>query len=219
MTCERYWREGILLVEQGRPDPHRETCLDCRREHEARRELVRAFALVGASAGRDPRWQARVWRQIANDEAPQRTWGPWAGALAAAAALLLFVWTQGLLARDTAPGEAADRPRYEIIPSKTVVRSGSLSLGDRVRFSVGVGHEARIYRAEALVLRCTAAAPGCARSGHGLTAELTFDRPGDYKLISIPAGLAEPAGTLDADLAAITTAGGAYQILSQLTVR
>ena len=64
MRCEHYWREGILLVERGEPDPHRETCAVCRREHEIRAELVGAFPLVGPRSVGDPAWEARVWRRI-----------------------------------------------------------------------------------------------------------------------------------------------------------
>ena len=64
MSCEHYWREGILLAERDEPDPHRETCVVCRREHQLRAELVRALPLVGAMAAGDPAWKARVWRRI-----------------------------------------------------------------------------------------------------------------------------------------------------------
>jgi hypothetical protein len=219
MRCERYWQEGALLVEQGRQDPHREDCLDCRREHEARGELVRAFRLVGAQGG-DPRWQARVWWQIANQAAPPKPWAerivPWATALAAACALVIFVSSQGLLHRDR--GEAARdvRPRFDIVPSEVAMRSTSAGIGDRVRLWVGTRQEARIYRAEKLLLRCTpaAATPGCTRDDGGVMAEYALKLPGDYQLVIVtPAGTAigEPAGSLDGDLAAITAAGGTYR--------
>ena len=41
MTCERYWQDGVLLVEQGQRDPHRDDCADCRGAHAAREEMVR----------------------------------------------------------------------------------------------------------------------------------------------------------------------------------
>ena len=28
MTCERYWRDGVVLVERGLDDPHRDGCGD-----------------------------------------------------------------------------------------------------------------------------------------------------------------------------------------------
>jgi hypothetical protein len=219
MRCERYWRDGVLLVEQGRPDPHRDECLDCRREHEARGELVRAIGTVSARRG-DPRWQARVWRRIAELDAPRHpTWIPWAGALAAAAVLVLIVWTQ---AGPHGAGGGEREPGFEIIPSELAMRSTSAGIGDRVRIRVRATQEARIYRAEKLLLRCTApaaaATPGCSRDGGDVLAEFALALPGDYQLVIAPAGIGEPAGSLEADMAAITAAHGKFQV-RELTVR
>jgi hypothetical protein len=250
MRCERYWREGILLVEQGRPDPHRESCLDCRREHEARGELVRTFKFVGARGG-DPWWQERVLRRIDSEPSRIPPWLPWGSALAAACALVVFVAIPELFPGDPGPkpvgGElvaAGDtrQPSFEIIPAEHVVRSTSAGIGDRVRIWVRATQEARIYRGDELILRCTAASaaaasPGCSRDRGGVVAEHAFKLAGDYQLLMAPAGLApepvgqagvavvaaesaaaEPARSLDRDLAAIMAAGGAYQ-LHKLPVR
>lgn len=222
MRCERYWREGVLLVEQGRPDPHRDECLDCRREHEARGELVRAFRSVGARDG-DPRWQARVWQKIAEERRPWWTspWLGWGTALAAAGVLALVVTTQGLFHRDQDDlGDGGARPRIEIVSTEIAMRSTSAGIGDRVKIWVHAWQEVRIYRAERLLLRCTAAAtaPGCTSTEGGVLADHVFTLPGDYQLVIIPTGIAEPAGSLDRDLAAITAGGGTYQ-LRELPVR
>jgi hypothetical protein len=212
MRCERYWKDGALLVEQGRPDPHRDECLDCRREHEARGELVRAFALVGARRG-NPRWQADVWRVI---EAPRFPFA-WAGALAAACAIALLVLP---LLRGGEPADG-ERPRIEIVPSEIAMRSTSAGIGDRVRIRIRSTDEARIYRGERLILRCTAEAvktAECAPDGGGLRAEHVLALPGDYRLVILPAGIAAPAGSFDRDLAAITTGGASYE-LRELAVR
>lgn len=221
MRCERYWRDGVLLIEQGRPDPHRDDCLDCRREHEVRAELVRAIGTVGARRG-DPRWQARVWRRIAveNDEVAKRpVWIPWAGALAAAAVLALVVWTQ---VGQRGAGGGGREPGFEIIPSELAMRSTSAGIGDRVRIRVRATQEARIYRAEKLLLRCTAAAaaetPGCSRDGGDVLAEHALALPGDYQLVIAPAGIAGSSGSLEGDLATITAAHGKLQV-RELTVR
>jgi hypothetical protein len=217
MSCERYWRDGVLLVEQGRPDPHRENCQDCRREHESRAELVRAFQLVGAQGG-DPRWQARVWRQIAQSEVrPPKIWVAWVSAFAAACVLVLFVSTQGLLHRDDRGVADHDvRPRFDIVPSEVAVRSASRGIGDRVRIWVGPDQEARIYRAEKLLLRCTeataAATAGCKRDEGGLRAELLLELPGTYQLVIAPAESGTITGSFDADLGAIAARGGTYQV-------
>ena len=93
MSCERYWREGIVLVERGEPDSHRDGCADCRRQHMARQQLVRAIPLVGAMPDEDSNWQARVWRQIAREaiasagRAGIRGWWWSLGAFAAALGL------------------------------------------------------------------------------------------------------------------------------------
>jgi hypothetical protein len=102
MTCKRYWREGVVLAERNEPDPHRDTCIDCRREHEARDQLVRALPTVGAearaAAAGDSQWQARVWQQIAHEAVrPVRTpaWRFWislAGPLVAACAAAVLWW-------------------------------------------------------------------------------------------------------------------------------
>ena len=216
MSCERYWRDGVLLVEQGRPDPHRENCQDCRREHESRAELVLAFQLVGAGGG-DPRWQARVWRQIAQREVPaSRIWVAWVSAFAAACVLVLFVSTQGLLRRDDRSVPDHDtRPRFDIVPSGVAMRSASGGIGDRVRIWVGLDQEARIYRAEKLLLRCTGATAavtaGCKRDAGGLRAELLLELPGAYQLVIAPAEPGAIAGSLDADLGAITARGSTHQ--------
>jgi hypothetical protein len=222
MRCERYWRDGILLVEQGRPDPHRESCLDCRREHEARGELVRAFKVVGARGG-DPWWQARVWRGIADGDARttpwfKQPWVAWASTAAAVCMLIAFVSSQWLPGRDE--GEVAGdgrQPSFEIIPSAVAMRTTSAVIGDRVRIWVRATQEARIYRAEELLLRCTAAtgapatgAPatgatatatgatamgaGCSRDGGGVVAEHVFQLAGNYQLVIAPAGLLPAPG-------------------------
>jgi hypothetical protein len=230
MRCERYWREGILLVERGRPDPHRESCLDCRREHEARNELVRAFAQIGAY-GEDPRWQERVWKRIDRDRARRPAWVPWATsglAVAAATAIFLLIHPGGGASRE------AQVAAFAIIPGDIPTRSGrpapssestmsSTSLGSRARIRASLTEEARIYRGEALILRCTAASkatPGCSIESGMVQADHMLSIPGRYRLVIAPAAPAgrEPAGTLDRDLAAIMEAGFEPRTLS-LVVR
>jgi hypothetical protein len=139
-------------------------------------------------------------------------WAPWATALAAAGALAVRVVPGG----GGVVAERDVRPRIDIVPSEVAMRSTSHGIGDRVRMWVGPTQEARVYRAEKLVLRCTAATaaatPGCARDDGGLVAEYRLELPGDYQLVISPAGLAEPGGAMDPDLAAITAAGGTYQL-------
>ena len=159
-----------------------------------------------------------MWRGIADAESPKpAVWVPWASAFAAACLLMVFVWTQDLLTRDR--GELADdRPSYEVVPSKLAMRSTSAGIVDLVRIKVLAGQEARLYRADKLLLRCTSATeattPGCSHDAHGIIAEHTLKLPGDYQLVIVPLESArspaprlDPVGSLDLDLAAIMDAG------------
>lgn len=219
MTCERYWREGITLVERGEPDPHRPSCEDCRRAHAARNELVYALPLIGHQADGDPRWQDRVWRRI--DREASRSVLPRCvmGAFAAACATTLF-WF--LWDRPAPGGEVAVEglPRIEIISGPVAMRSTSARVGDRVRISAESDDDIRVYRAEQLMLRCSArqASTGCVRTAHGLVSETTLETAGEYQLVVIKSGTVEPAGTLATDLAAIVAVHGEYQ-LTDLSIR
>jgi len=221
MSCDRYWRDGILLAERGEPDPHRDTCVTCRREHKARGELIAALPLVGATSTGDPSWEARVWSRIARLEprgASRRRWWQRGGFVAAfAVAVVCFI-----IARRGPPDEP--RPHIEVVPGELAMRSSSsassASVGDRVRVTVGPGEEVRIYRADHLVLRCPVAssAAGCRSDARGLVAETLFATAGDYWLVTIKSATAEPVGGFDGDLRAIVAAGGEYQT-TELPVR
>jgi hypothetical protein len=232
MTCERYWRDGILLDERGERDPHRDTCDDCRRAHRERELLVGALPEVGAASAGDPDWQSQVWRRIARREASRARRSYWLGGALAAAGLLAAI---GLyLARQppaSVAGEpvrvAGARPRIEIVSSPTAMRStpstgtvSSARVGDRVRISVGPGSEVRIYRADRLVLRCPAwqTSPGCAPDPVGLVADAVLTAAGDYQVVTITSVNVDPAGVLDRDLAAVVDGGGDYR-LTDLSVR
>ena len=216
MICERYWREGILQVERGEHDPHRDTCLDCRRAHAMRAELVKALPHVGATRG-DPSWQVKVGIRIANQEAARARRSYWIGGGLAAACALAALWV--IVARGTG-GEpdssatvavaSAERPRVEIVSGARAMRSTSARVGDRVR----------IYRAERLVLRCPAwqRSASCTLDRAGLVAETELATAGEYQFVVIPSLTAEPVGTLDGDLAAVIAVGGNYR-RTELSVR
>jgi hypothetical protein len=240
MRCEHYWRDGILLVERGQSDPHRDDCLDCRREHEARGSLVRALRLVGAGTG-DPQWQAKVWQRIGREGRvrPERpgwysAWFPVASALAAACVLLVVVQARGLSHRDHFDGGIATRSSVTIAPaeSRRVHRGGprsdevaeptrplSASIGERVRIWAAPYQEVRIYRGEGLIARCAVAVPmsaRCAGNELGVVAEQVLERPGMYQVVIAPAGIlgAPPAGeapSLERDLAALTAGGAGHE--------
>jgi hypothetical protein len=232
MTCDRYWREGILLDERGERDPHRETCDDCRRAHRERDLLVRVLPDVGATSAGDPEWQSQVWRSIARQETSRARRSYWLGGLVAAAGVLAAIGLyltrqpqpQAQAVAAVSPGEplrvASARPQIEIVSSQSAVRSSSARVGDRVRISVRPGCEVRIYRAERLVLRCPAwqTSPGCTPDAEGLVADAPLTTAGDYQLVTITSVIVDPAGALDRDLAAVVDAGGDYR-LTDLSVR
>lgn len=220
MTCERYWREGILLDERGEHDPHRETCDDCRRAHRERDLLIRALPEIGATSSGDPDWQNHVWRRIARQETSRARRSYWLGGALAAAGVLAAIALY--LARDTHPDWTAEeaersgdprRPRIEIVSSRDAIRSRSARVGDRVRISVRPGCEVRIYRAGHLVLRCPAwqTSPGCTQGVVALVAEAPLTTAGEYQLVTITSAIVDPAGALDRDLAAVVDAGGDYR--------
>jgi hypothetical protein len=216
MSCEHYWREGILLVERGEPDPHRDACVVCRREHQAREELIRALPFVGGTQRGDRSWQAKVWKQLALLEpaSPRWHWRWWlSSGLATALIAALVCW---LIPR---AGQPDDRPRIEVLRAE-VMRGGAAmhpvaaTVGDRVRIAVKPSEEVRIYRGGQLVLRCAAAAAGegCASDAHGVVAEAVLAAVATYQLVVIRSATAPLVGALDLDLEAIRAAGGDYQI-------
>lgn len=233
MTCERYWRDGILLVERGENDPHREACDDCRRAHVERERLIRAVPLVGAGHRGDPDWQTHVWSRIARDETARARRSYWigGGVMTTAVAAIALLYLRGHAAEDTGARVAssdrtAGRPWVQIIPGRQPNRGGAARVGDRIRISVGPSCEARLYRADQLLLRCLATqgldrahpaespyrAPvvGCTPDARGLVAEADLAAAGEYQVYLISAATADPVGGLDRDLAAVVSAGGEY---------
>ena len=234
MTCEHYWREGILLDERGERDPHRDTCEDCQRAHRERDALIRVLPVVGTASAGDPDWQSGVWQRIARQEASRARRSYWFGGALAAAGLLaaigLYLTRQGSRSPGLVAGDVhgtGARPRIEIVPSPTPIRAlpsagtpSSAQVGDRVRISVLPGCEVRIYRADRLVLRCPAwhSSPGCMLDAVGLVADAALTTAGEYQLVTITSVVVDPAGALDRDLAAVVDAGGDYR-LTDLSVR
>ena len=236
MRCEHYWRDGILLVERGRSDPHRDDCLECRREHEARASLVRALQQVGAGGG-DPRWQARVWKQIEQERArasARPRWVPWASAFAVACVLVVIVQAGGLFHREregdgagiaiaaappvvnVAPAEHRRTLRADTAGSKRLMPA---SIGDHAQAWAAPDQEVRIYRNEVLLARCAAGVPvssACVHGGFGVVVDRILELPGKYQLVFAPVGfLAAPAdgvgaASLDHDLAELTAHGVGY---------
>jgi len=208
MICERYWREGIVLVERGLDDPHREGCADCTRAHASRQELVEALPLIGAGNSGDPHWQAKVWRRIDEERAHARRWRwPLASALAVACVAALWIG----LGR-TRPGDA--HPRIEIIAQGESMRSLSdAHVDDRLRVTVDETYDVWIYRGGRVRLQCRArqVSKGCTPSSGGIVVEMVLDTPGAYQVITVKA---PPSALLlrglDEDRAALESADILY---------
>jgi hypothetical protein len=218
MSCEYYWRKGVLLAEREDPDPHLGGCMDCLREHRRREEMLRALPLVGASVAGDPTWEAKVWSRIAR-EAPgaARLRWYWSGLLATAvAALLLSVVDRGK--PPERPEQLAALPEIELI-SGGIMRSVSPSPGDTMRAAVSDRQELRVYRDGQLLVRCgrELEASGCRLAGGKVRVELVLAEPGEYRLVAISAragakGAAAvgASGQLERDLMSVVNAGGEY---------
>jgi hypothetical protein len=226
MICDHYWRDGILRVERDEPDPHRETCVACRREHLSREALIRALPLVGATVAGDPQWEARVWNRIARLEAPRPSRWRWVHSAGCVAAFVLMLAGWAALR-----GRGSDVPRIEVVPGELAMRSRSTSpsVGDRVRITVKPADEVRIYHGETLVLRCPAGATsgGCVSDGGHMVAEARLVTPGTYQLVIIMATVTDhaharpvppPSGDMGFDLEAIVHAGVDTQV-TELQVR
>ena len=202
MTCDRYWRDGIVLVERGLDDPHRHGCMDCRQAHAARQELIDGLPLIGAGRTGDPGWQAKVWQRIdgESDRAPRR-WRWQIGALAAACAVALWF----AVGRERSAGV-----QIEVIAKEgDVKRSSDPHVDDRLRVRVGKTSAVWIYRAEDPILRCWPGdvSEGCTLNSDGVVAETVLSRRGKYEVIVIHVPVAPPPGKLDSDLAALTRTG------------
>jgi hypothetical protein len=204
MTCDRYWREGILLVERGMQDPHREGCDDCVRAHAARDELVECLPLIGEGYTGDPRWQANVWQRIGGGRASGAARWRWLleGVLATACILLLWL---GLTIKRGEDG----RPQFAIVPQDEAMRSEGVHVNDRVKVSVGPTSEVRIYRDERLMLRCRPRdlSHSCMPDAHGMVVEMVLSVIGEYEVFVIDVPMQAPAGSLDEDHAALMRAG------------
>jgi hypothetical protein len=213
MTCERYWRDGVLLVERGLDDPHRDGCEGCASAHASRQELIDALPLIGADVTGDPHWQAKVWQVI--DGRPARP--PWrwrwqlAGVLAAAAAIALWIGLDRARPRDV-------RPSVAVIETGPPRRSGAPHVDDHLQVFAGKDSDVWIYRETRLVLQCRPrqASDLCAPDPDGMTINMKLSLPGEYHVIITMAPFAlEPSGKLDDDLGALESAGAAYRDFRQ----
>ena len=220
MSCERYWRDGVLAVERGLPDPHLAMCGDCRSAHAERDELIRALPVVGPLGTGRSDWQARVWAEIARGRRPEPSRRGWiVGALAAACAIaIVLVW---LGVRTADPPRSAPYVTAVRIEKGTRINRGEAQVGDIVRTLLDPDDEVRIYRGDELVFRCPPATTSrsCVRSTRGADASYPLATAGEYSIVIITRGTVEPTGSLDRDLAALVRADVKHRIDRELSVR
>ena len=202
MTCDRYWRDGIVLVERGLEDPHRHGCTDCRYAHAARQELIDCLPLVGAGRTGDPGWQAKVWQRIdgEQDRVPRRWRWQIGGALAAACVVALWF---------AVGRERSERPDVTVIAQGEVKRANDAHVDDRLRVRVGKTSAVWIYCAGRLISHCWPgdASEACTPDSQGMVAEIPLSVRGNYDVLVIDVPVAPPVGKLDTDLAALKRAG------------
>lgn len=217
--CERYWRDGIVLVERGLDDPHRDGCEDCRRAHASRQELIDALPLIGADVTGDPYWQAKVWEHIDRPtRAPRRWHWQLAGALAAASVIALWIGLDRARPRGVRPDLEAERPRVEVIETDPPRRSGAPHVDDHLQVFAGKDSEVWIYREGRLVRQCRPRQVSslCVPNRDGMTINMELSLPGEYLVIvTLAPFAAAPSGKLDDDLAALKSAGVAYKSFPQ----
>jgi len=215
MSCERYWREGIVLVERGLDDPHRDSCEDCMRAHASRQELIEALPLIGAGSTGDPYWQAKVWQRIEGERAraPWRWRWQLSGALTVVCIVALWIGLGRGRPDEVRTRDGIQSP-IKIIAEGAPMRSGDAHVDDLLRVTVGETSDVWIYRAGRLVLQCRArhVSDGCTLAPHGMIVELRLSIPVTYRVIITAAPVAlHPRGVLDKDVEALESAGVLYK--------
>lgn len=206
MTCDRYWREGILLVERGLQDPHREGCDDCARAHASRDELVEILPLIGEGYTGDPRWQANVWQRIDGNRVAGTARWRWLldGALATACILLLWLGLAG-------PRPSAGTSEVALIEFEEgdVMRARAVHVDDWISVTLGPAAEARVYRDAELMLRCgrDAMSTGCVPKANGMVLRYQVSVIGQYDVLVVNAAAPPSSGNLDKDRAALMEEG------------
>lgn len=240
MSCDHYWKKGVLLLERGERDPHLASCLDCAREHQRREEMIRSLPLIGSDGG-DPMWQERMWSRVAMERADDhrsRIAWQWGGGLVVAAAVLAL-WVQ---LKPQERGEASlavhKRERYKLTtvmkvrspggatPVEHVEHVEPVELGKLLEVWGTAREEVRVYLGEKLLLRCSSelSSPDtiCVPDGDGVAAKLFLASPGEYRMITFAvkpgdgaAFSAQLPGKMSQDLKAIMDSGRSFEKLER----
>lgn len=222
-SCDRFEREGLLLLEQELPlDGHFEICPDCRAARAAHDQLRREISVLGAEDVPPANWQRKVWQRINERRRPSR-WRSWllvpAGLVTAAALVVLGVILPpaGL---QPASLELAVRSGDGIR-----LRGDEAQRGDRLTIRATTADalhaEVRLYFHETqMVLRCSSDPP-CRRDGDEIRADLTLDLIGSYQTLLLLSDqpLPEPSSGLDGDAGAALAAGARAVLGRDIHVR
>jgi len=224
-ACDRFEREGLLLLEQGKPlGPHFDTCQDCRAAGRAYQALVSGIAAPGPPAEPTPAWRARVWERIEADR--HAGWHRWlAGGpirvLAPLAAIGVVVAAVVWLAGE--PGEVS--LRSTVVAQGVGVRGEDAHPGDRLQLRAQTGGsmhaELRLYlNSTRLVLSC-GLAPPCRVSGDVIQADFVLESVGEYQAVLFVSEqpLPPPTGNLDEDAGAALDAGARVEPGERIPVR
>ena len=230
MTCERYWREGVVSYERGEIDPHLESCVDCQQAHAACAQMIEALPHVGDDVVGDPFWQAKVLERVdAREARPWSKWSWWLGGAFAGACAIFCVWLvvgrkpdlddihYGITKTESGVTRRSATRMGEPREPDSGSKQRSASIDDAVTITVRPTEEIRVYRADRLVLRCPTLNPRCVTDERSVVAHAVFETAGEYQVVVIkpPAGapkpIAEPVGNLDGDLSAVVSAGGDYE--------
>ena len=205
--CDRFEKEGLLLLEQGQPlDEHFSTCPGCLAARAAYERLGEQLSRIGEEDEPAPDWQARVWERI--EQRQKRRWSFWWLAPLAAAAMAAFflVWL---------PGRSAPGLEIEIERGASVRRGTEAQPGDVLRLSATTGGarhaELRVYRNDTeLVLRCPESPCSVVLDGIGRYQPLLLfsERP-------IPPSTSD----LESDTAAALDAGAEIEMGPEIAVR
>jgi hypothetical protein len=220
--CDRFEREGLLQLEQGRPlDSHFESCPDCKAARETYERLQAQIRALGPADEPRAGWEARVWDAVRRERGRRR----WTSArvlvpvgLATAAAVLIAV----PLLRGPAPVSLT----VDVVVGGGAIRRGiEAHPGDGLRLEARTGGarhvELRVYRNDReLVLRC-AEDPPCVHQGDRLKASLTLDARGTYQALvfASKAPLPEPAAGMDHDAGLALASGATVELAQAIQVR
>jgi len=219
-ACDRFEREAILRLEQGRAlDEHFATCPDCRQAADAYQRLQAGLASTGAAYQPRPDWQARTWAAIARRR-KRRRWLRTLVPAAVGACVVALVLIPQLPRTPQEPGI-----EVKVLPAGSAWRGAEAGLGDRLLLRAQTGGarhaELRVYLNDSeLVLHCCCKPP-CIRDHETLRAALDLSSRGTYQSLLLVSDdpLPTPVAGLDGDAGQALAAGARVEFGETVRVR